>query len=256
MPALTLKYNNLSNLALKDNKDNKNGNQQQAFIVKKNKEVVEPFEITKIVGISTAIIFFLLFLYIYISANYKGYLTRKNFTMSVAFKYCEKRISIILIILSLCMFQFYFDKQNLYSNDFRRNSIPITSYIITTALLLLFFVWPEEYNLHAIVALFILLAIAYITLSIQSIYKDYYEESGLIGLDVTSYIVISLFLLTLVVGFFNFILYRFKIYSVPFIVLFGTLEIMVIVGFCIFIGICSTLPPLPNQGDLVCFYNK
>jgi hypothetical protein len=233
----------------------------QSFINKKNGQEIDSDLDTRIIGIFSALMYLLIFAYIYGSAMYKGCLSTNNFTMSLAFKCCEKRIATILILANLCIFQFYLFRQNMYSrsipSDYKRNLVVAASFVIVTAWLLLFFIWPESYKLHSVVALVILFFTAFIAVSTYHLYADYYEESGLVVLKGMAYTCLSIYIATLLVGLINFGLYKKNSkFANAGSIIFGSLEILIILSFCIFLVILSTLPPLPNKGDLVCFMNE
>jgi hypothetical protein len=167
--------------------------------------------------------------------------------------HCEKRISIVLMIMTLCSFQYFYYQQNLYSDDYRRTFIVVFTFVTLMSWLLLFFVWPKELYLHSFIALLIVILCTFVSNSTYELYKSYYKEDGLISLQVIAYICLSLFILMSIIGIFN--IYRirkgFKYSKTTKII--ALIEILLIIFFGIFIVILGTMPPLPNQGSFVCF---
>jgi hypothetical protein len=249
MRNLVIKYPKL-NVGLKDNI-------QLAFIDRKNNQEVAPKEYSEIIGISTAISYILLFLYIYGTAYKKGGISLKNFTMSSAFQHCEKNISIVIMIMTLCLLQFLYYSQNMYSEgDYSRNSVIFFSYVIIAAWLLLFYIWPNKHVMHSIVTFFILFSTVYLSYSVYRIYEEYYLDSGIGSIKYTSSICTFIFISTLVLGIVNiYANYRYNKSRITSILkfIFCILEILCILSFCAFLVAFSLLAPLPNKNDIVCF---
>jgi hypothetical protein len=227
--------------------------QQAFFINKKNEQIIETQDKSLILGSVTFVLYMLIFIYIYGSAIYKKKFLKTNLTMSEAFMHCEKRISIVLMIMTLCSFQYFYYQQNLYSDDYRRTIIVVFTFVTLMLWLLLFFIWPKELYLHSFVALFIIILCTFVSNSVYELYKSYYKEDGLENLQVIAYLCLSLFVMMCAIGIFNvFRISKGLQYSITTKII-AFIEVVLITTFGIFIVILGTMPPLPNQGSLVCF---
>lgn len=229
---------------------------QQSFKFRKTGEEVDNNTTTLILGVISSMLYSLIFIYIYLSAYRSGHLTKKDFTLSNAFKHCEKVVSTILILATLCAIQFYYARQNIYSNDFRKNLVIFLTFAVVTSWLLLFFVWPEQKNAHAIVALVILFCTTLISVTVYYLYNDYYHEEDIIYLKATALSNLIIYSITILLGLITYIFYsKRKVNKLYYIshFLFSICEILGVVAFCVFMTMCATLPPLPNNDDIICF---
>jgi hypothetical protein len=225
---------------------------QMAFINKKSDQIVEPQQVTKIIGSCAFVAFVLLIAYIYGTARRR--LSLYNFTFSEALKFCKKRISIVLLILFLFLLQILFREQNFYTpdNDFKRTLVVTSSYIVLTAWLLLFYVYESEFKLHSVIALFILGSMIFMIYTIYEIYLTYYTEEGLEILRGITYTCLIIAGIAIVIGLIN-VVTIVGFHGTGHFVTFGLIELLIIILFGIYVMAFSLLPPLPNNGDFVCF---
>jgi len=226
---------------------------------------IETSNETIAIGCSTAVVYLLLYLYIY----YTAYIVMRDekisrnliTTASESFQYCEKIGTTVLIILFLGLLQGLFSKQNFYKNDNRRISIIAVNYVIVMCWILFFFIWPDknkEYNKpHFILAFIVLILVIYNAVVITDIYTDCYNRDDLNDIYIICYIIIGAFCFCILSVIIHFVCIHFKITGIlsatsSFVAL---CEICCLFLFGIFLIFFSILPPLLNRQDLVCYYS-
>ena len=232
----------------------------QVYTNSKNNQQVDSLDYALYSGIIVYVVYAFLFIYIYGSAYYKNHISkhvtfRKAYTMSEAFQYSEKRGTTILIVLFVGLFQCLFFLQNFYIQDYQRLTVLAANYAILMGWLLLLFVWPNEHKFHSLITLLILISTLYNVVTISGLYHEYYENDELTNMyDIRTFIIVAFCICIFIMSIHTIC----KIYGIKYLQtinthIIGLSEIAYIIAYSIFIIIFSTMPPLPNKGDLVCF---
>ena len=158
-------------------------NVQSAFFYhKESKNTIETVKSTKNLGISTGIIYLLMYVYIYVSAytNMKtngvelSYVT----TTSESYQHCEKKLTIVFLIVFLALLQALFNKQNFYK-DSRSISVVAINYVIIMCWLLFFYIVPSNFDqitkqknsnvYHFVLAFIVLVSVMYNSFTISNL---------------------------------------------------------------------------------------
>ena len=132
------------------------------------------------------------------------------------------------------------------------------NYVLLICWLLLFFIPPTE-KIHYLLAFTVVLCIIINTVVITEIYNQNYVKSELDSLNYTSYVIYAVYIVLFVLFFCIVILGQGRVRLGSNIYnsisnLTGVFEIIGIIIFGIFIAFFSQMPPLPNNGNLVCSY--
>ncbi len=229
-----------------------------SFINKENKKPIDATDKTQIIGSLAAVAYMLLFSYIYGSAIYQGKFFHTDGTLSQAFRLCEKRGTIILMLCMLCLLQLLFSSQNitLADNDIRKIFVIIFTFIIVATWFLLFFIWPKEAKIHSLVSFITLCSTTIFTIIIYDLYNSYYQKEGLLALNIASWISASFLILVVVIGAILWIMSIFKYKgTVPKYIskLFSITEVLAMFIFGVYLFIFALLPALPNKDDVECY---
>ena len=171
--------------------------------------------------------------------------------MSSAFKYTNKVIPVVMMVVICSLMQFYFNEQNIYdfneTNDAGRVILIICIYGLLVSWLLLFFVFEDSKMSHGIVAFLVLVFTTTSSFVIYKLYSTDYEDSGLETIKTCAYLtLVTTALICVFVTLANYSKLPYM-YSI-----FCALELVNILGFFVFLVVCSTLPPLFKPSQLTC----
>lgn len=216
-------------------------NVQQSLLlgISNKREFIEPVYSSS--SVFLLLIYFLTFFYFYYSS--KKHLSKKEFTLSRALQYSEKKFSTLLLIGLVCaLFSTYIDK-GLITNtsSIEKKSLIYVLFTILGLFLLLFLIPPtdKEIRKHAIVVFFLLCFIIFSSFVYSYLYDSVYEEEHLIiGINYLTYFLLILFG---IISLFFILLIGFGINTSVYI---GITEVFIILSYGIIIGILGQLPVL------------
>jgi hypothetical protein len=237
--------------------------QQQLRSLARNTGTIEySTDISKGLGISTAVILFISILYMYGTSKYQNKIrfNIKNgsptYTFSEAVENTEKIGATVIIITFLALLQSLFTAQNFNTKDFKRLSLVVVNYLVVLGLLLLFFVVPKKRLGHGLVSLILIINIVYTAGLVDSLYHQYYTDESLKNLDLVSYAIYIIFAILLTV-FFTFAItnyFNMNWLYVPVHHLIGSFELMLLFAYGVFIVYFGFLPPIRSDDELVCAF--
>ena len=247
---------------------------QQILVNKKSGQEVLVSNQSIEIGTATIVFYFLNFFYIYGSALFNEFISKKKVssfftefkknpggffklnTLSTSFEESNKVGTTIVIIIFMALLQGLFSSQNIYSTDPKCSSIIAFNYLIVLCWLLLMFIFPYKSvgNIkqtswsHAFVAFCILLSLIINCFLIVNLYSEYFDDMSIKPLIQIGYAIVgaSIFsILSMVANAAS------DITSLDFLfskthLLVALSELLCIILYGVFLILFIKFPPIPN----------
>lgn len=163
----------------------------------------------QILGITTIVLFYSILLYAYIESykrNKIGWNTPTNNKynlISTAFRWTNKHIQTVIIIMFFVSFNVLLYTKNFYNTIDERIIVPISGITIIVSSILLMYIVPERFILHNLIGIILIVSGITIALFIKLVYQNKFVQQDIVDITQIANILYISTGITILIGIFN-----------------------------------------------------
>jgi len=213
---------------------------------------------TNFIGVLNVIFYFLIILFPFISSYQKGKIGLNNLTnnkynlISTALRHVNKPIQYLLLLISTITSTLFLIDKGFFLRPDLRLLVPISYYSMLFGIFLLTIILPEQFILHNVIGLFVIICGIVIVTFIHKEYTLYFVEDDLYKINNLYMSLIISVIMGVSVGIFNIYnnyIRKTKLWPnyIPFVRnLLGFFEILIFLIIGIVLYVTISYVPLPN----------